>query len=242
MNELVLPQPTRLLEAPVLSPVKLAAGLLIGGVLLGVDWLVGLVSLATALVVLVSLSKSACRPPWWRVMLGTAPAAVLCQLIRTLQAPLSPSFAPVREAINAGMWQGFCGGVAVVLLVGAIRTWSAWSIPGVVGLLMGGLFFLTPSMCGCSTKERAYVAAMKSDLRNLEQAQREYFERNSRYATAISQLDHSASPLVFSQIVIATGNGWYATAAYHGVTTTCNMYVGSGVAHTTTGPGKPDCR
>ncbi len=79
------------------------------------------------------------------------------------------------------------------------------------------------------TKERAYVAGMKSDLRNLATAQEVYFAENATYASTLSDLNYNVSSgNTLSLISItATGTGWSATASNTGTTTTCGIYIGS---------------
>ena len=62
---------------------------------------------------------------------------------------------------------------------------------GVV-LLLIFLFFPT-SMCGCGPKWKAYVAAMKSDLRNLASAEEAYYADHETYVASESDLDYTAS-------------------------------------------------
>jgi prepilin-type N-terminal cleavage/methylation domain-containing protein len=70
-----------------------------------------------------------------------------------------------------------------------------------------------------NTKEKAYLAKMKGDLRNLATAQESYNGDNQvYYGGAIP------SPLT---VVQATAGGWSATASYNGTTKTCAMFYGS---------------
>ena len=94
-----------------------------------------------------------------------------------------------------------------------------------------------------NTKEKAYVAAMKSDLRNLVTAQEAYFADNaSTYATDVATLGtsrYNPSTGVTVTISGATGTGWTATASHNGLpaTKTCQIRLGSGTAN----EGEPVC-
>ena len=59
-----------------------------------------------------------------------------------------------------------------------------------------------------STKEKAYVASMKSDLRNLATSQEAYFAENNTYASAVNNLsDYSASESVTIAMETGTQTG-----------------------------------
>src|SRR5829696_2729240 len=75
-----------------------------------------------------------------------------------------------------------------------------------------------------NTKEKAYVASMKSDLRNLVTAQEAYFADNSSaYAASITNLGTSrykASTGVTVTISSGTSTNWAATASHSGLPAT----------------------
>lgn len=84
-----------------------------------------------------------------------------------------------------------------------------------------------------STKERAYLAKMKSDLRNLATAQEGYLGENQVYyggAVPNPLLQYNPSTGTTITIVSATAGGWSATASYTGTPKTCSMYYGSAPA------------
>ena len=83
----------------------------------------------------------------------------------------------------------------------------------------------TPPYGGC-TKEKAYIAAMKSDLRNLMSAQEQQFADNGRYAASLSELAFRASSGVTMSIGQATRAGWSATAVHGGTVVWCAIFVG----------------
>jgi len=84
-----------------------------------------------------------------------------------------------------------------------------------------------PASRSSSREEQAYVAAMKSDLRNLVTAEESYFADNVTYARSLGAT-FAASALVEVRIVEATATGWSATARHARTTWTCGVFVGSG--------------
>ena len=91
-----------------------------------------------------------------------------------------------------------------------------------------------------NTKEKAYVASMKSDLRNLVTAQEAYFSDNySSYAASTANLGTNYKPSAGIKVTIsgATGTGWKALATSVSTAKTCNITLGSG----TTNEGDPIC-
>jgi Tfp pilus assembly protein PilE len=84
-----------------------------------------------------------------------------------------------------------------------------------------------------STKERAYLAKMKGDLRNLATAQESYSTDNQTYyggAVPSALLTYNPSSGTSITITEATAGGWSATAAYTGTTKTCALFFGSAAA------------
>ncbi|MFN8652324.1 MAG: prepilin-type N-terminal cleavage/methylation domain-containing protein [Gemmatimonadales bacterium] len=107
-----------------------------------------------------------------------------------------------------------------------------------------------------NTKQKAVVASMKSDLRNLVTAQEAYFSDRNTYATAIGATQAAgvvaftpSSGNVLSAITTAgTGGagGWSATVTNPAVTqapTTCGIFVGAAAAPNAavTQEGAPAC-
>jgi prepilin-type N-terminal cleavage/methylation domain-containing protein len=94
-----------------------------------------------------------------------------------------------------------------------------------------------------NTKEKAYIAGMKSDLRNLVTAQETYYADNVTYASAITNLNYSQSAGKTLTITAGTGTGWSATSKNNATTKTCGIFVGS-VTPPITGQieGSPACR
>ncbi len=63
-----------------------------------------------------------------------------------------------------------------------------------------------------NTKEKAYIGAMKSDLRNLATAEEAFFYDSSKYTNTLVLMNNfAASAGVVLVINQATGSGWAAT-------------------------------
>ena len=63
-----------------------------------------------------------------------------------------------------------------------------------------------------NTKEKAYIGAMKSDLRNLATAEEAFFYDSAKYTANFALMNNFvASAGVVLQINQATGSGWAAT-------------------------------
>lgn len=106
-----------------------------------------------------------------------------------------------------------------------------------------------------STKEKAYLASMKSDLRNLATAEEGYFADNQAYlAGNASNVAGLATPLdattnfvpsagVSVVVTAAAGNGWNAVASHNATGKTCDIFIGSapGTAGVATVEGEPKC-
>jgi prepilin-type N-terminal cleavage/methylation domain-containing protein len=104
-----------------------------------------------------------------------------------------------------------------------------------------------------NTKEKAVLASMKSDLRNLVTAEEGFFSDNQTYAAAIgpvqSATDVAFTPSSNNAIAIAnvTAAGWSATITnptLKGTIKTCGIYVGTAAGYptaTVTAEGAPAC-
>jgi len=78
-----------------------------------------------------------------------------------------------------------------------------------------------------STKERAFDATAKSDLRNAMAAQEAYFADEQSYAGAIGDLDFVASTQV-TTTTAGTAGGYTATATHAASSNTYWVEVGTG--------------
>jgi prepilin-type N-terminal cleavage/methylation domain-containing protein len=85
-----------------------------------------------------------------------------------------------------------------------------------------------------STREKSFLAAMKSDLRNLATQQDIYHNNNFTYSTNTGAIGFVNSDGVLITISEATGTGWAATATHIGYPgSVCELFQGSA---TPTGP------
>ncbi len=93
-----------------------------------------------------------------------------------------------------------------------------------------------------NTKEKAYIASMKSDLRNLVNAEESYFADYVTYGTA-AQLgtSYGESPGVTVAIAGVSGKGWEASSTHTGTAKTCSIYLGDR-ATGTSNEGEPYCK
>jgi prepilin-type N-terminal cleavage/methylation domain-containing protein len=101
-----------------------------------------------------------------------------------------------------------------------------------------------------NTKEKAYIAAMKSDLRNLLTAQESYFADNTLYeagtaspGTPLPGSDWQPSAGVTVVVTANSGLGWAATATHTGTTQSCGIATGSesNPVDATAAEGEPKC-
>jgi type IV pilus assembly protein PilA len=96
-----------------------------------------------------------------------------------------------------------------------------------------------------NTKSKAYVTAMKSDLRNLVTAEEAFFSDSSKYTATISQLKYQNSTGTNAPTITTGAGFWYATNDHTqlagmtcgiGINTT-NPTVGTAAAE-----GEPACK
>jgi type IV pilus assembly protein PilA len=101
-----------------------------------------------------------------------------------------------------------------------------------------------------NTKEKAYLASMKSDLRNMATTEEAYFADNQTYvagsASNTSGGTTSLNGFVPSAGVTLTaaasgGTGWSATAGHSATTKTCAIFVGVSAVSPATVEGEPKC-
>jgi prepilin-type N-terminal cleavage/methylation domain-containing protein len=78
-----------------------------------------------------------------------------------------------------------------------------------------------------NTKGKAFVTSIKSDLRNLSQAEEAYLFDNDTYTSALTSLTYQRSPGVVVNITNASTSGWSATATHpQSFPLTCAIFVG----------------
>jgi Tfp pilus assembly major pilin PilA len=88
------------------------------------------------------------------------------------------------------------------------------------------------------TKEKAYMAQMKSDLRNMATAQEAYFSEHKTYAPSLPVAAFSSSQGVMVTITRASSAGWAASATHTATAKVCEIGFGDG----TGGNGEPICK
>ena len=98
-----------------------------------------------------------------------------------------------------------------------------------------------------NTKEKAYVAAEKSDLRILVTAEEAYFADQTTYTTTIggtTGVAFNQSAGVTVTISAAGGSGWNAGSVHSGTTITCSIWAGDSTTYVVAGAaeGAPLCR
>jgi type IV pilus assembly protein PilA len=108
-----------------------------------------------------------------------------------------------------------------------------------------------------NTKQKAYVASMKSDLRNLVTAEEAYFADSVKYGTSHSCANPAVAGTVqwcatvgntLGAVTIGTGTqaGWTSSITNLNTTTSCAIYIGavtpSAPASTSSPEGAPVCQ
>jgi len=90
------------------------------------------------------------------------------------------------------------------------------------------------------TKEKAFIATMKSDLRNLVTAEEAYFADSLRYTTDLGAA-YRISTGIAGPTIALTGDGWTATVSHRSTTKTCAVYAGSTALAPAVKEGEPRC-
>lgn len=99
-----------------------------------------------------------------------------------------------------------------------------------------------------ATREKAYFAAMKSDLKNLASQQEIYYADNYTYTSSKTALGFVESEGVTVSLSSVTTSGWAATATHQGLAGTlgCAVFYGNATAPTSHGsptrPGEIACK
>jgi type II secretion system protein G len=92
-----------------------------------------------------------------------------------------------------------------------------------------------------NTKEKAYLATMKSDLRNLLTAQEAYFGDNTAYTTGLPGTMYTVSTGVTGPTVTVAGSNVTAWVGHGQTTRTCAIYIGTTALAPATKEGEPKC-
>ena len=87
-----------------------------------------------------------------------------------------------------------------------------------------------------ATREKAYFAAMKSDLKNLASQQEVYYADEYSYTNSTTNLGFVESDAV-NILIAASNTGWSATATHDALATSqgCAIYYGGGTGITNFG-------
>ena len=95
-----------------------------------------------------------------------------------------------------------------------------------------------------NTKEKAYIASMKSDLRNLVTAEEAYFADSIKYTTTIGAggLSYNVTTGNVSPTLALSADGWTATISHTNTTQTCAIFIGSTAIAQATKEGEPKCQ
>lgn len=79
-----------------------------------------------------------------------------------------------------------------------------------------------------TAREKAFIAASKSDLRNLANLQEVYHNINYSYGSNLAAVGFTNSDGVTVSVAEATGTGWSASAVHAGLpSTVCAIYHGN---------------
>jgi len=91
--------------------------------------------------------------------------------------------------------------------------------------------------------DAAYIAAMKSDLRNLVTAEEAFFADSIRYTERVGRggLEFAVSAWNTPLIIKVTGDGWTATIGNVRTRARCAIFVGSTPVAPATREGEPKC-
>jgi type IV pilus assembly protein PilA len=93
-----------------------------------------------------------------------------------------------------------------------------------------------------ANKERAFIASMKSDLRNLIVSQDNYHEEYLTFTASTAALSAAESQGVTISITGADAFGWSATASHTATLKSCAVFVGNApVTAPASDPGELDC-
>ena len=95
-----------------------------------------------------------------------------------------------------------------------------------------------------NTKSKAYITAMKSDLRNLVSSEESFFSDSARYTTSLASLGFKQSTGVTAPAITTYPGAWTATNQHTQLSgTTCGIGVNTtSPTVTTAGEGEPACK
>jgi len=79
-----------------------------------------------------------------------------------------------------------------------------------------------------NTKEKAYVAQMKADLRNIATAEESFFYDSVKYTNSLAQLNNFVPSSGVTVTLSATAGGWNASAVHAQTPRQCYLFSGTG--------------
>jgi len=150
-------------------------------------------------------------------------------------------------AFAAGLALTAAGGWTVAQAIALPRVAPAGGVAQVVahtGMVLAAALFAAlvlgaiPKFEG--TKERAYLASMKSDLRNLVTAEEAYFADSTRFTTNLGTSFATTSNVTGPEIKL-TATGWTAKVGHTTTIYTCAIFVGQTPLPPATIEGHPAC-
>ena len=92
-----------------------------------------------------------------------------------------------------------------------------------------------------NTKEKAYLATMKSDLRNMITAQEAYFSDNTQYTTALPATMYTVSTGVVGPTLTVQASNYQGWVSNLNTTRTCAVFIGTSAFAPATKEGEPKC-
>ena len=101
-----------------------------------------------------------------------------------------------------------------------------------------------------NTKEKAYLASMKSDLRNMATTQESYFADNQVYIAGTANNTTAGTSSIYGFVPSAGvtvtaaatgGTGWNSQSAHTATTRTCAIFIGVAAVSPATVEGEPKC-
>jgi len=94
-----------------------------------------------------------------------------------------------------------------------------------------------------NTKGKAYVTAMKSDLRNLVSSQESFFSDSARYTSSLTSLGFKQSTGTIAPVIVVGSGFWTATNSHTQLAnTSCGIAVNTtNTVVSTAGEGEPAC-
>ena len=96
-----------------------------------------------------------------------------------------------------------------------------------------------------NTKQQAYLATLKEDLRNLVTAEEAYFSDFTTYSNTLTTTQYNPSAGVTYTVTGASATGWAATATHIGLVGAsiagCHVAIGTSATTATQNEGSPHC-